>query len=71
MSITFNLELNKSNTSSKEGSVLIRVTQHRKLKRIGTGISIPIISWDKVHQKVKKSHPLAAEYNNILQQSFL
>ena len=69
MSITFNLELNKSNTSSKEGSVLIRVTQHRKLKRIGTGISIPIISWDKVHQKVKKSHPLAVEYNNILQQS--
>lgn len=69
MSLTFNLELNRSNTSSNEGTVLIRITQHRKLKRIGTGISIPIQAWDKIHQKVKKSHPLSNEYNGILTES--
>ncbi len=69
MSVTFNLELSKSNTSGKEGSVLIRITKQRKLKRIGTGISIPIQAWDKVHQKVKKSHPLSIPYNSVLQET--
>lgn len=66
MSVTFNLELNKSNTSSKEGSVLIRITQHRKSKRIGTGVTIPIKSWDKAHQKVRNNHPLSHEINNLI-----
>jgi len=69
MSVTFNLEINRNNTSISEATVLIRITQNRKLKRIGTGISIPVQSWDKVNQKVKKNHPLSTEYNVILQES--
>lgn len=66
MSVIFNLELSKSKTSITEGSVLIRITQHRKLKRIGTGVSIPIKSWDKVHHKIKSTHPLCHELNNLI-----
>ncbi len=66
MSVTFNLELSKSKTSITEGSVLIRITQKRKLKRIGTGVTIPIKSWDKIHQKVKSNHPLSKELNNLI-----
>lgn len=66
MSVTFNLELSKSKSSDKEGSILIRLTQHRKSKRIGTGVTIPIKSWDKIHQKVKKNHPLKDELNNLI-----
>jgi integrase len=68
MTVTFNLELSKSKTSTTEGSVLIRVTKDRKSKRIGTGITIPIKSWDKIHQHVKKNHSLAGEYNSVLQE---
>ena len=66
MSVTFNLELSKSKASTTEGSVLIRLTQHRKSKRIGTGVTIPIKSWDKLHQIVKKNHPLSQELNNLI-----
>ena len=45
MTVTFNLELNKSKAFTTEGSVLIRITKDRKSKRIGTGITIPIKSW--------------------------
>ena len=44
MSVTCNLELSKTKTYSIEGSVLVRITQHRKLKRIGKGVTIPINS---------------------------
>lgn len=66
MSTTFNLELSKSKASDTEGSILIRITQHRKLKRIGTGVTIPIKSWDKTHQKVRGSHPMSHELNALL-----
>lgn len=69
MNVTFNLELNKNNASSKEATVLIRLTLNRKMKRISTGVSIPVNSWDNVNKKVKKNHPLAKEYNQIIDES--
>jgi hypothetical protein len=49
MSVIFNLELSKRKSSNSEVSVLIRKTQHRKSKRIVTGITIPIKSWQNVN----------------------
>lgn len=69
MSVTFNLECNRNGHSASEGSILIRITHQRKMKRMGTGINIPVKMWDKANQKVRKSHPLHAEYNQLLQES--
>ena len=66
MNITFNLELNGNKASIGEKSVLIRCTQDRKHRRIGTGINIPVIAWNKSKQQVRKSHIMATEYNNII-----
>ena len=66
MNITFCLELNTSNHSSNVGSVLIRCTQNRKHKRISTGVTLEYKYWDKVHHKVRKSHPMAEEFNQLL-----
>jgi hypothetical protein len=66
MNISFNLELSTSKGSNEEQSILIRCTLNRKHKRISTGLSVPVNSWDKTHHKVRKSHPLAVEYNNLL-----
>ena len=67
MNITFQLELNTSN-ASKEGRVLIRCTQNRKHKRISTGVAVATNYWDKVRHKVKKSHPISNELNNLIQE---
>jgi hypothetical protein len=68
MNITFQFELNTSKLSSKEGRVLIRCTQNRKHKRISTGIAVSAKYWDKKHHKVKNSHPLCRELNQLLQE---
>jgi site-specific recombinase XerD len=67
MNITFNLELNSSNSSKGVKTILIRCTQNRKHKRISTGITIPVSSWNKNKQLIKASHKLSAEYNKLLQ----
>jgi integrase/recombinase XerD len=67
MNITFQLELNTSN-ASKEGRVLIRCTQNRKHKRISTGVAVAPNNWDKVRHKVKKTHPISNELNNLIQE---
>jgi integrase/recombinase XerD len=67
MNITFQLELNTSN-ASKEGRVLIRCTQNRKHKRISTGVAVASNFWDKVRHKVKKTHPMSNELNNLIQE---
>ena len=67
MNITFNLELNSSNSSKGVKTILIRCTQNRKHKRISTGITIPVSSWNKNKQLIKPSHTLSAEYNKLLQ----
>ena len=67
MNITFALEVNTSKNLKGESSILIRCTKNRKHRRIGTGISVSDIYWNKSLQKIKRSHPLAIEYNNILQ----
>jgi len=68
MNITFQFELNTSNSSSKEGRVLIRCTQNRKHKRISTGVALAPKYWDKIHHKIKSSHPLCNELNNLIQE---
>ena len=65
MNITFQLELNTSN-ASKDGRVLIRCTQNRKHKRISTGVAVSPKYWDKIHHKIKSSHPLSHELNNLI-----
>ena len=66
MNITFNLELNSGSSSAGEKSVLIRCTQDRKHRRIGTGISVAVKAWNKSKQQIKKSHFMATEYNNVI-----
>lgn len=68
MNITFSLELNTSNKSGGDGRVLIRCTQNRKHKRISTGVGISPAAWNRQKQQVKRSHPLGAEYNSLLQE---
>ena len=66
MNITFSFELNSSKTLDKEQSILIRLTQQRKLKRIGTGIKIAPKFWNKDKQIIKSAHPLSVQYNKII-----
>jgi hypothetical protein len=40
MNITFTLELSSQAGEKKEVSILIRMTQNRKLKRMSTGIKV-------------------------------
>jgi|JI6StandDraft_1071083.scaffolds.fasta_scaffold128418_1 integrase/recombinase XerD len=68
MNITFSLELSSSKTSSVQHSVMIRITKNRKLKRFSTGIKVEKKYWDRPKQKIKASHPLAKEYNKLLQE---
>jgi len=66
MNITFTLELSSKAAADKEVSILIRMTQNRKLKRMATGIKVQPELWDPVKKKVKKKHPLSDQYNKLL-----
>ena len=66
MNITFTLELSSNNGKKREVSILIRMTQNRKLKRVATGIKILPETWDPVKKKIRKKHPLADQYNKVL-----
>ncbi len=62
--ITFNIELNSR--PDKEGlhSLLIRITENRQHRRVGTGYSIEKVHWGK--GKVSSSHPNSKELNLLL-----
>ena len=66
MKITFTLELSSHTGAKKEVSILIRMTQNRKLKRISTGIKVLPDTWDPVKKKIRKKHHLADQYNKLL-----
>lgn len=66
MNITFTLELSSNTSTKKEVSVLIRMTQKRKLKRMATGIKVLPETWDPIKKKIRKKHPLADQYNKVL-----
>ena len=66
MNVHFNLELSSRASSQSEKSVLIRLTQNRRHRRISTGIQVEEKHWDHAGQKIRKNHPLAAEYNSVL-----
>ncbi|TCZ73274.1 site-specific integrase [Flaviaesturariibacter aridisoli] len=66
MNITFALELSSSKGSNGEQSILVRLTQNRRMKRISTGIKVESRYWDKAKQLVKRGHPLYQEYNAVL-----
>lgn len=66
--ITISVELNIKKSSSTEGRVLIRCTQNRQHKRIGTGVAVDPKFWDKKHHRVKGSHPISNELNNLIQE---
>lgn len=68
MAITFNLEVN--NKPNKKGlySVLVRVTQDRKKKRVKTSIELKRLSdWNKEKQCVRASEPNAKAWNLALE----
>ena len=66
--ISISLELNFKKSNDLEGRVLIRCTQNRKHKRISTGVAVAPKYWDKIHHKIKSSHPLCNELNNLIQE---
>lgn len=66
--ISISLELNSKKSNDLEGRVLIRCTQNRQHKRIGTGVAVAPKYWDKKHHRVKGSHPLSNELNNLIQE---
>lgn len=66
MNINFSLELSSRANSQEKKSVLIRLTQNRKHRRISTGIQLESKYWNKTLKKVKSNHPLSSEYNRIL-----
>jgi integrase/recombinase XerD len=67
MNITFTLELCSHAGEKKEVGILIRMTQNRKLKRISTGIKVLPETWDPIMKKIRKKHPLALQYNKLLE----
>lgn len=67
MTITFSLELNYRADSSGQHLIQIRCSQNRKHKRFTTGISVPLKSWDKQKQKIKKNHPNNEQYTRIIE----
>lgn len=67
MNITFTLELSSYTSAKKEVSILIRMTQNRKLKRMATGIKVLPENWDPIKKKIKKKNPLADQYNKVLE----
>ncbi len=66
MNITFTLELSSHTSTKKEVSILIRMTQNRKLKRMATGIKVLPETWDPIKKKIRKKHPLVNQYNKVL-----
>lgn len=62
--ITFNIELNSR--PDKEGlhSILIRITENRQHRRVGTGYSIEKVHWG--NGKIKDSHPNCKELNLLI-----
>jgi integrase/recombinase XerD len=66
MNITFTLELSSHTAEKKKVSILIRMTQNRKLKRMSTGIKVLPETWDPVKKKIRKKHHLADQYNKLL-----
>lgn len=67
MNIHFNLELSGKASLQGQKSILIRLTQNREHTRVSTGIQLEMKYWDKSKKRVKGSHPLAKEYNEIIQ----
>lgn len=66
MSIHFSLELSSRANFRNEKSVLIRLTQHRKHRRISTGILLESKYWNKNLKKVRSGHPLSEGYNQVI-----
>jgi integrase/recombinase XerD len=66
MNITFTLELSSHTVEKKEVSILIRMTQNRKLKRMSTGIKVLPETWDPFKKKIRKKHHMADQYNKLL-----
>jgi len=66
MTIYFSLEIGSRSSKTGKKSIFIRLTQHRKHCRISTGIQVEERFWDNLAKKVKKNHPMAASYNQIL-----
>lgn len=66
--ITFNLEISHKKEALNSGRLLIRYTQNRKHKRVSTCISIAPKYWDKVHNKIKPSHPQSVDLKNLIQE---
>jgi hypothetical protein len=62
MNITFTLELSSQAGKKKEVSILIRMTQNRKLKSMSTGIKVLHETWDPVKKKIRKKHHLSDLY---------
>jgi len=66
MNISFTLELSSSKDSRQQASILIRMTQNRKLKRLATGLKVSVAQWDPVRKKIRKLHPQHQVLNKVL-----
>ncbi len=52
MNITFTLELSSQAGENKEVSILLRMTQNRKLKRMATGIKVLPAAWRPIQKPI-------------------
>lgn len=68
MNLHLNTELDSHLNARSERLVMVRCTLNRSHKRVSTGIHVNPKFWDFKQKLVKKSHPLAAEYNSKLRQ---
>ncbi|TDB64372.1 site-specific integrase [Arundinibacter roseus] len=64
--ITFHIELD--NYVKKDGTqtVQIRITQNKKLKRVGAGFSVLSKDWNPEKEEIRKSDPQYRQKNSIL-----
>jgi integrase/recombinase XerD len=71
MTVHFTPEINSRASSKGDHAIQIRCTQNRKHKRVTIGIAVPKDHWDTKKHCVKKKHPMADQYNRIIQQELL
>jgi len=60
------IELRKKTNAQGLRPLAIRITKNRQPRYLHVGYSIAESQWDKLQQKVRKSHPNAARLNNFL-----
>lgn len=65
---TFTVELNHKPKKDGNHSLLLRITENRKIRRIYTGFDIPKKDWNPNKKEVRRTHPLFTQINKRIEE---